>query len=90
VNEEKQAFSVNLDDVHKRQPANTVLALHELDSYLPHQYLRTANDMADSLGLLNENEVGRRIRLDPARPDSLYPLVCTSQSLSEQGYIEPG
>lgn len=51
-------------------------------------YLQAANDLAGTAGIFGEEEVGKRIGLDPAQPDLLNDLIRTSQDLLERGHIE--
>lgn len=52
-------------------------------------YLQAANDLASPMGDFSEEEVGKRIGLDPAQEDLRGDLIRTSQYLLEYGYIEP-
>lgn len=58
--------------------------------YLELQYLKAANELRDAHAMngFNEDEVGKRIGLDPDQPDLLDKLVRMTFDLLERGYIE--
>ncbi len=50
-------------------------------------YLQAANALADQMGYFSEEEVGKRMGLDPAEPDLRDDLIRASQDLLQRGHI---